>query len=161
MATPTTLSAAFVAGAVLEASQLNDVRGAFRILQVVQDSTTSPQSTTSATYADTDLSLSITPQSSSSKILAVFSGLSFSTQASTEGGFKIVRSSTDIAEISGLSFSSAGSNIGTPIIVVLDSPATASAVTYKVQYKRIAGAGAFVLAQNASYCSLTLLEVSA
>jgi hypothetical protein len=161
MATPTTLPASFTAGNVLTALQMNNLRGAFRILQVVQDTTTSPQSTTSATYADTDLSLSITPQSSSSKILAVFSGISFATQGSTEGAFKIVRSSTDIAEILGLSYSSAGAAIGTPIIIYLDSPATASAVTYKIQYKRIAGAGAFVLAQNGSFCSLTLLEVSA
>ena len=161
MATPTTLPASFVAGNILEAAQLNDLRGAFRILQVVQDSTTSNQSTTSATYVDTDLSLSITPQSSSSKILAVFAGVTFSNAAATEGACNIVRSSTTIAEAIGLSYNSAGSTIGTPIIVALDSPATASAVTYKVQFKRVGGIGTFLIAANSSYCSLTLLEISA
>ena len=35
MATPTTLPATFVSGNVLEALQLNDLRGAFRVLQTV------------------------------------------------------------------------------------------------------------------------------
>jgi hypothetical protein len=161
MATPTTLPAAFTVGQVLTAAQMNNLRGAFRILQVVQDTTNAIQTTTSATYVDTDLSLSITPQSSSSKILAVFSGVCFSTNTTTEGAFNIVRSSTTIAEIAGLGYNSAGAAIGTPIIVCLDSPATASAVTYKVQYKRIAGAGNFILSVNGSFASLTLLEVSA
>jgi hypothetical protein len=36
MATPTTLPASFVAGNILTAAQLNNLRGAFRVLQVVQ-----------------------------------------------------------------------------------------------------------------------------
>jgi hypothetical protein len=35
MATPTTLPASFVAGSILTAAELNDLRGAFRVLQVV------------------------------------------------------------------------------------------------------------------------------
>jgi hypothetical protein len=40
MATPTTLPATFVAGNVLEAEQLNDLRGAFRVLQTVSTTKT-------------------------------------------------------------------------------------------------------------------------
>ena len=43
MATPTNLPASFVAGAILTAAQQNDLRGAFRVLQVVQGTTTTAQ----------------------------------------------------------------------------------------------------------------------
>jgi hypothetical protein len=161
MATPTNLPAAQTTGNVLTAAYMNDLRGAFRILQVVQDTSTTVQSTTSATYVDTDLSLTITPQSTGSKILAVFAGVSFSNSTGTEGACNIVRSSTTIAEAIGLSYNSAGNAIGSPIIVVLDSPSTASAVTYKVQFKRVGGVGSFLVNPNSSFGSLTLLEVSA
>jgi hypothetical protein len=161
MATPTNLPASFVTGAVLTAAQQNDLRGAFRILQVLQDTTTTVQSSSSGTYADTDLSITITPQSTSNKILAVFAGVSFSNSTGTEGACNIVRTSTQISEIVGLSYNSAGNAIGSPIMVVLDSPATTSAITYKVQFKRFGGAGSFLLAPNNSFCSFTLLEVSA
>ena len=40
MATPTTLPAAFVSGAILTADQMNNLRGAFRVLQVVTSTAT-------------------------------------------------------------------------------------------------------------------------
>ena len=49
MATPTTLPASFTAGQVLTAAQMNDLRGAFRVLQVVQATKANTFSTTSAT----------------------------------------------------------------------------------------------------------------
>ena len=161
MATPTNLPGSFTAGNVLTAAQMNDVRGAFRILQIVADSTTSAQTVSSGTYADTDLSIAITPQATSNKILAVFTGISYSDATGTEGSFRIMRGSTSIAEINGLGYNSAGNAIGSPLIVCLDSPSTTSSTTYKVQFKRFGGAGTIYLSPNSSYSSLTLLEVSA
>jgi hypothetical protein len=48
MAAVTTLPAAFVAGNVLTAAQLNNLRGAFRVLQVVQSITTTAVTITSS-----------------------------------------------------------------------------------------------------------------
>ena len=71
MATPTNLPAAFTVGQVATAAQMNDLRGAFRILQVIQGTTSTRTSSSTTTYADTTLSASITPTSSSSKILVI------------------------------------------------------------------------------------------
>ena len=130
------------------------------VLQILVDSSTTPQNTTSGTYSDTDLSISITPKTSTNKVLVMFSGISFSAATSTEGSFRVMRDSTEVAKIAGLSYNSAGNAIGSPSLVYLDSPSTTSAVIYKIQFKRDAGSGTFTLAQNNSYCSLTLMEIA-
>ena len=75
MATPTSLPASFSSGAVLTAAQMNNLRGAFRILQVVQTIKTDIYSSGSVAQggeADvTGLTATITPSSTSSKILVV------------------------------------------------------------------------------------------
>ena len=72
-------------------------RGAGAILQVINGSTTSTFTTTSATYADIGLSASITPASSSNKIL-VFGNIGGieTSAANTYGNGKLLRDSTDI-----------------------------------------------------------------
>ena len=142
MATPTTLPAAFVAGNVLEASQLNALRGAFRILQVVSTTKTDTFSMSSTTFADvTGLSVSITPQSATSKIFVTVDMMT-GNNAASQLFARLRRDSTDIAL-----GDTAGSrtrvtsgvyegNANTPKAVsfsFLDSPATTSATTYKVQ----------------------------
>ncbi len=73
MATPTTLPAAFVSGAVLTADQMNNLRGAFRVLQVVSATTATAVTNNTNVQADTGLTATITPQSTSSKILVMVS----------------------------------------------------------------------------------------
>lgn len=141
MATPTALPTSFTAGDVLTAANLNLLRGAFRILQVVSTVKTDTFSSTSTSYVDyTGMSVSITPTSSSSKVLIVVhmvNGYSVNLAAS----FQIVRGSTAIAL-----GDAAGSRTQCTIGVIpedasamvcsmtfLDSPATTSATTYKIQ----------------------------
>ena len=71
MATPTTLPATFVSGAVLTAAQQNDLRGAFRVLQVVTGTTIEPVTNSTTTPEDTTLTQTITPTSTSSKVLVL------------------------------------------------------------------------------------------
>jgi hypothetical protein len=66
MATPTSLPASFTTGAVLTAAQMNDLRGAFRVLQVLQGNTTSQVANSGTSYIDTGASVTITPSSTSS-----------------------------------------------------------------------------------------------
>ena len=73
MATPTTLPAAFTAGQVLTSTQMNNLRGAFRVLQVVQGTATAQVDNSTTTRADTGLTATITPQASSSKVLVLVS----------------------------------------------------------------------------------------
>jgi hypothetical protein len=139
MATPTTLPATFVAGNVLTAAQMNDLRGAFRVLQVVSTTLTTTFSASVAQSGEvevTGLSATITPSSTSSKIL-VFANVN----KGTYGNFALKRDTTLIAvgDAAGSRVQSSGGIVGTSGvwgtnqgIHTLDSPATTSAVTYKV-----------------------------
>lgn len=150
MATPTTLPATFVAGNVLTAQQMNDLRGAFRILQVQTVAVTSTISQTLATagtwYDVTGLSVSITPSATSSKVLVVgtLSGTNSATSpsGSSTAKFALTRDSTQIylGDAAGnrrrVTMDSIGGSSeypGTATVFYLDSPNTTSAVAYKWQ----------------------------
>ena len=176
MATPTTLPASFTAGQVLTAAQMNDLRGAFRILQVVSVFKADAFSMTGSTYTDvTGLSASITPQSSSSQIICMGQLNTGVTTGEIVFG-QLVRGSTAIGNgtggsgINAITTSGVGANtiamMTTPIFFV-DSPATTSATTYKIQIKT--GGAAIVGYVNrrqndtvvGGSSSLILMEVSA
>jgi len=114
------------------------------VIQVVSTTKTDVFSTASTSFVDiTGMSLSITPSSSSNKILVIASmclgGTTFSINQ-----FRLMRNSTAIAvpsdgtyQFTGAFYTEAGSNassaINSPVGTILDSPATTSATTYKVQ----------------------------
>jgi len=175
MATPTTLPATFVAGNVLTAAEMNALRGGFRILQVVSTTKTDSFSTTSTSFVDvTGLSASITPTSADSEVLIMLTGL----VASATGGsvrLNLVRDSTNIAQSTGSGSVDqtlclrTDSSTGADSIAVnyLDSPATTSATTYKVQLASVTGGSASYVGRHASddnrrsIATLTVMEVSA
>jgi hypothetical protein len=115
------------------------------ILQVVSATKVDTFSTTSTTFGTiTDLSISITPTSTSSKILMIATVNIATAQASNYGLVKLRRSSTDIGVGTpvgsriGVSTMTAPTNSFSMIPVtamVLDSPATTSATTYDVQLR--------------------------
>jgi hypothetical protein len=153
MATPTNLPAAATVGQLYTAANVNDLRGAFRILQVKTIDKTDTFVMTSTTFADvTGLSVSITPQSTSSKIfvMAVVSGTG--QPANTNFFGRLVRGSTaiDIGDAAGTrtqtSISKGDGEFPVPMpIMFLDSPATTSATTYKIQVRsQNAGQGIFI-----------------
>ena len=175
MATPTTLPATFVAGNVLTAAQMNDLRGAFRILQVVSTAKTDTFTAAATSYTDiTGLSVSITPSSTDSKILVFASG-----SAGTVTYIQLVRGSTAIfigdtagsrVRATQATYAAAANIPNNFSFVYLDSPATTSATTYKLQGR--AEAGTFYINRAAtdtdaanSYprtaSSITVMEISA
>ena len=176
MATPTTLPSTFVAGNVLTAAQMNDLRGAFRILQVAQTTKVDVFSTTSTSYTDlTGLSVSITPSSTTSKVLVTMQISVGHSAVGSADRINLVRDSTAIFEgsngtdngtIAWNNQDAFSSNSVIPFTVVyLDSPATTSATTYKAQlktstgtlYVNRSGAGG----NSCGTCSITVMEVSA
>jgi hypothetical protein len=166
MATPTNLPASFSSGAVLTATQQNDLRGAFRILQVVQGTTSTATSSSTTTYADTTLTATITPQSATSKILVM---VSHGTISKSNGNLfngvmlRLVRGSTTIANFGGyIGFT--GTTVDGTLscsTVYLDSPATTSATTYKTQFANNVAAASVTVQTNSTLSTITLLEVSA
>ena len=161
MATRTNLPAAEVDGTPLPASWLNDLRGAFRILQVVYAQTTTAVGSTSASWIDTGLSASITPQSSTSRIL-IYASHSVYCQGVAGGGFLVMRNFTTLQTFLDVNYYSGGGNLVSHWAnTFLDSPATTSAITYKTAQNRITGSGIFYTQVNSNPGTLVLMEVSA
>ena len=147
MATPTALPASFTAGDVLTAANMNLLRGAFRILQVVSTEKTdtfSSAQTAGGTVDVTGLSVTITPTSSSSKIL-VYGSVhgSNNTGPSNNVAWYFQRGATPIGvgtaagsrtSISAAQYGAGFANlaIGNASMLIEDSPATTSATTYKI-----------------------------
>jgi hypothetical protein len=168
MATPTNLPAAFVAGDVLEASQLNDLRGAFRILQVVSATTSTAVSNSTVTFADTGLTATITPTSTSSKVLVLVSQAGLEKSSGNAGNrliIKLLRGATDIITFAAdVCFTNSATQLAIPSAstMYLDSPATTSATTYKTQFKNAENAAAVTVQfNNTNESTITLMEISA
>lgn len=149
MATPTTLPSTFVAGNVLTAAQMNNLRGAFRILQVVSTTKTDIFSSSQATGGVVDvtgLSATITPSATSSKILIVASVSGTLLYSATyypsisvvlkRGGSAIGGGTTAGSRVSTNGSSGGGAldtKSGSSVTFnYLDSPATTSATTYQI-----------------------------
>ena len=133
------------------------------ILQVINGSTTSTFTTTSATFADIGLSASITPSSSSNKILVfgTIGGIETSA-ANTYGRGKLLRDSTDIISSIdyGIGFTGGSERNGvSSSFSILDSPSTTSAITYKVQFNNPQPVGTITVQTNSSRSSIVLMEV--
>ena len=153
MATPTNLPAIAVTGEVLTAAYVNDLRGAFRILQVVSTNKTDTFSMSSTTFADvTGLSVTITPQSTSSKIFVMASVSGTGTTGATNFFGRLVRNSTPI-NVGDAAGSRTQATIAardqesqsTMSVMFLDSPATTSATTYKIQIRsQSAGSAVYI-----------------
>ena len=127
-----------------------------KIGQVVSAETSTETNVTGTTYADTGLSASITPSSTSSKIL-IMTAQHFQLQRPSSayvlGGFRLLRGSSAIFQPNpedgsgsyGLGFqvaSATASNLnGYNTINYLDSPSTTSATTYKTQMRAYTGQG--------------------
>ena len=134
------------------------------VLQVVQGTYTTYTSSSSTSYVDSGLSTSITPTSSSSKILVLISQ-----QLMIAGGsqsmiayLNLVRGSTQVWEslneaINTYDQGGSGVEMGTLLCLnYLDSPATTSSTTYKTQVKR--SGGSEIRWRSAT---ITLMEIAA
>jgi len=130
------------------------------VIKVVSMTTTSTTSTTSATYVDTAITASITPRATSSKIAILVSVSYLGITADDRGAdLRLYRGATALgSDVMATNYyqgvTQGGISAG---IVFLDSPNTASSVTYKVALKR-SGSSATVSAQGQQ--SMLLVEVA-
>jgi len=164
-----TLATNSVTAAKLEASAItaSDLP-AGSVLQVVNfRSTANNTSTTSQSYVDTGMSATITPSSTSSKILVVanLNGL-YKDNAQNAISTKLLRGSTDIGTIDSMNTYTDNTDTGASgaSISYLDSPNTSSAVTYKIQFASISSSNVMInIRWNASYTThstITLMEIA-
>jgi hypothetical protein len=139
--------------------------GGGKVLQVVQDSSTTQESTTSGTYVDTALSLTITPTSATSTILILVSINASAEASAADSGaiFRLVRGATQLAEFA---VRHKDDNTSRAIVTTVgptyyDSPATTSATTYKIQFAQYVSGSTAFCAYGGFYSSITALEIGA
>jgi hypothetical protein len=147
------------AGATI--SNLGTATGFGKVLQVVQASDSTQTDTSSATYTDI-VTASITPSSASNKILFVAhaNGLYSSTNTAF-GRIQVVHSSgTTIVAGTAPHGSASTVGVGSASISYLDTPATTSAVTYKIQFACPYTPGGVVrINVGSSMSTITLMEI--
>ena len=166
MATPTTLPATFTAGQVLTAAQQNALRGAFRVLQVVSGTTSTPVINATTTYADTGLTATITPSSTSSKILVLVdhpANYKSAGNVSNAMIMEIQKNGTNLVQISEY-----GGYTNSLLVLIfgnsasyLDSPSSVAALTYKTRFKNLAAAAEVGVQHVNVPSTITLMEISA
>ena len=138
------------------------------VLQVVNANYGTQTSSTSATFADTGLTATITPSNASSKILILVNQAGVYKANDAYMYLQLLRGSTkilDFERFGALTGTTASNGIGSCSLCYLDSPSTTSAVTYKTQFARPSASGTvFVQVNDAglpSSSTITLLEIAA
>jgi len=150
------------------------------IVQVVQAVKTDTFSTTSTSFTDvTGLSVNITPTSSSNRILVMYQFLVTADPANAGVNMRLVRNSTPIFVGDAASTRPQATNAGSSLNnfcwipmagSFMDSPATTSATTYKIQIFNTSGSTSFVnrtqndrdnpLYDARGASSITVMEIS-
>jgi hypothetical protein len=146
------------------------------VLQVVSATKTDTFSSSTTSFVDvTGLSVSITPTSSSSKILIFYNVHTSASQNSGSAPLRLLRNSTaiDIGDaastrprVSSIFYSGdvtaiAQSSIGSSSNTFLDSPATTSSVTYKIQMLASTGGVTMYVNRSASDRDTTTYDARA
>jgi hypothetical protein len=132
------------------------------VLQVLTDIQQGEQSTTSSSFTNTVLSVSITPTSSTSKIFLLYTG-SAGNDGTQESFLTFAKNGTNLLGSGGamrIWFAGSSSyHFGGFSMSYLDSPATTSATTYSVQFRTNSGV-VYISGANATD-SLTVWEIAA
>jgi len=141
--------------------------GGGKVLQVVNSTYATSSNTSSSTFIDSGLSATITPTSSTSKILviATIAGIYHGGNSAALNA-QITRAGSSILVFESISaFAGASStSAGTANVSYLDSPATTSATTYKIQVCAQNSATIYWSYLNSGFqatSTMTLMEIGA
>jgi hypothetical protein len=142
--------------------------GGGKVLQVVYGSYATEVSSSSTTFADTGLSASITPSSTSSKVLVLISQQGVYKDNGNSGNgvkLRLLRGATAILDPISTITPWSGTTLELGISVsssYLDSPSTTSSTTYKTQFARRAPGGTVkVQFDSAETSTIILMEIGA
>ena len=135
-----------------------------KILQVVGASVNTETSSSSTTYADTNLTAAITPASSSNKVLVLVNQNSIGKNSSDNAGkIQLLRGSTALNMFEndfGRNNSTALNIVGGTGYGFLDSPSTTSETTYKTQFAcSVTAASSIFVQHNSTHSSMILMEI--
>ena len=132
-----------------------------KVLQVVQGSNSTQMSTTSSSLVDTGLTASITPSSSSNKVLIIVDAQG-QFAANTGFGNAIIRGSTNIFQTNTYSnYDSSATQTNTRAsYCYLDSPSTTASTAYKLQVHAY-NPGTIIQNDGNNKTTMTLMEIEA
>jgi len=135
-----------------------------KVLQIVRATDTTQRSTTSTSFTDvTGMSVTITPSKNDSALLLLAVGLFDIDGASSRGELQITDNSNN--SISGAETSSFGSGSGflevTQVLIAYATPATTSAVTYKLRFRTLNAGFTIRNRNNLQTGQMYAIEVSA
>jgi len=135
------------------------------VLQVVSTTYSTQVSTTSTSWVDTPHTASITPSSSSSKIMVLMSASAYTDTGGPQLYITVFRGNASSGTNLGNSVAGFGSSYPQNMkcnvsCAYLDTPATTSSVTYTIAMQ-LAAAGVGYLDVNGDMSTLTLLEIAA
>ena len=133
--------------------------GRGKVLQVVSMNLQTEQQTTSTSFTSTNLTKSITPSATSSKVLIIAAIANYINTASQDYTGTIYRASSNLATNAFGRERGNGGNGGNATFVYLDSPNTTSETTYTYYHKVSGGTG--YLSINDYLSSMTLIEIGA
>ena len=139
--------------------------GAGNVLQVVNATYGTGVSTSTSTRADTGLTASITPSSSSNKILIFvnMAGCEAKTNAAAYLGFWLMRGVTDLIKFegqAGWTNTTTINSVGACSTNYLDSPSSTSSVTYKIQFNCPGNVATASFNASSSVSTITLMEIA-
>ena len=134
------------------------------VIQVVNATHSTFTTSTSASYADTGLTASITPTSSSSKILVVVSQNGVGKAGNQQVSIRLFRGATNIVQMGeddGNTGEGTSNYFGSVSTAYLDSPATTSSTTYKTQFRTPSGGSSAYVQLGSAVSTITLMEIAA
>ena len=137
-----------------------------KVLQAIHATTNTQATSNVNTFADTGLTATITPSSSSNKVLVIVNqnGL-YKTGADIRMQGRLLRGSTNLGNFIGdetLRSSNANAfDMGGTGFSYLDSPSTTSATVYKTQFRNVDNTNTIEVQNGSSVSSITLLEILA
>ena len=161
----TIVNADINSSAAIAGSKINGSFG--KVLQVVEGTHATNETTTSTSYVATGLDAVITPSATSSKILVnITFPADFEGSVTHSGGdYAIYRDSTHILPMNGDSYytnQSGGGNVGVNAsLQKLDSPNSTSAITYKLYMRARNSNTTMKSCHNGGMGTVTLMEIGA
>jgi hypothetical protein len=158
-ATAGSVAASYLAGGAARSNW-----GAGGILQVVTGTISTAVSSTTTTFADSGLTATITPSSSSSRILVTVTGLGYKTSGNAGNALtqNLVRNGTQVVLWNDLSLytGTALDLSGFYALNYVDSPASTSALVYKIQFKNATASSTVYMSLNNTPSTITLTEIA-
>ena len=132
------------------------------VVQVVQATYSTAVSNSTGSYADTGLTASITPSSSSNKILIIANQMGVRKINDTGVNFNLCRDGVNINNfvtfVAGTS-SATEMDVGSCVFTYLDSPSTTSSITFKTQFLSRSGIAAVSVQYLTATSTMTLMEI--